>query len=114
MRIIFSVLLLSFVVLLTVAITSGAPPLLVSNQTSLKIESLRVQVGGARQTLPGLSPGEHRSLPLRLKQDGLLAVEVVFEDGSRRAVQGGYFTPAMAQSKVLTIVSADSLCIQTR
>ncbi len=114
MRIIFSVLLLSFVVLLGVVLTSSAPPLLVSNQTPLEVKALRVEVGGDRQTLPGLSPGEHRRIPLRLKEDGILAVEVVFQDGSRRQVDGGYFTPAMDQSKVLTIVSADSLTLLTR
>lgn len=114
MRIIFSVLLLSFVVLLGVVVTSSSPPLLVRNETGMEIASLQVKVGGAHQTLLGLSPGERRSLPLHLREDGILAVEVIFRDGRRCSAEGGYFTPAMVQSKILTVVSPDSLQIQTR
>ena len=114
MRIIFSVLLISFVVLLGVVVTNGSPPLLVHNETGMEIASLQVRVGDAYQTLSGISPGEQRCLPLRLREDGILAVEVTFRDGSRCEAEGGYFTPAMAQSKILTVVSPDSLQIQTR
>jgi len=114
MRIISSSLFLSFVILVMVAVSSTSPPLVARNLSSASIRSLEVEVAGDRQTLPGLEPGEDLRLPLILHEDGPLHVEVLFEDGHRARIQGGYYTPAMIEANVLTIVSADSLVLETR
>lgn len=114
MRIISSSLFLSFVILAIVAISSTSPPLEAHNETGAPIRALEVEVGGVRQTLPGLGPGEDLRLPLSLREDGPLSVEVVFEDGRRARVNGGYYTPAMVEANVLTIVTPDSLRLETR
>ena len=114
MRIISSALFLSFVILVMVAVSSTSSPLVALNLTGDSIRALEVEVAGARQTLPGLDPGEGLRLPLNLGEDGPLNVEVVFEDGHRTRISGGYYTPAMIEANVLTIVSADSLVLETR
>jgi hypothetical protein len=73
-----------------------------------------VEVAGVRQVLPGLAPGEELRLPLSLREDGPLSVEVIFADGRRTRVNGGYYTPAMLEANILTIVSADSVSLETR
>jgi hypothetical protein len=113
MRIISSTLFLSFLILVVVAASSTSPPLVAHNHSGSTVRSLEVEVSGARQTLPGLRPGEELRLPLSLGQEGPLSIEVVFEDGRRTLVRGGYYTPAMVEANVLTIVTLDSLCLET-
>ena len=114
MRIISSTLFLSFLILVVVAASSTSPPLEARNDSASVIRALEVEVGGARQTLPGLGPGEELRLPLSLGEDGPLNIEVVFEDGRRSHVHGGYYTPAMVEANVLTIVTVDSLRLETK
>lgn len=114
MRIISSTLFLSFVVLVIVAVSTSSPPLVAHNQSPDAIRALEVRVAGACQTLPGLQPGEDLRLPLQLREDGPLTVDVIFEDGRRARVDGGYYTPAMVEANVLTIVTTDSLHLETR
>ena len=114
MRVVIAILLLSFVALLLVATTSSPPSLEVHNRSGIAVKGLQAEVMGSRQELPGLGSGEDLKIPLKLRQDGPLNLAVTFKDGRRSRAEAGYFTPAMAAVKVLTIVSADSLAVETR
>ncbi|HKI85095.1 MAG TPA: hypothetical protein VKA63_12255 [Candidatus Krumholzibacteria bacterium] len=114
MRIIISILLLSFLALLMVAVTSPPPSLEIHNRSGVAIRGLKAEVMGSSQEFPGLKAGEDLRVPLKLKQDGQLELAVTFGDGRRSRAEAGYFTPAMAAVKVLTIVSTDSLAVETR
>lgn len=114
MRIVIAILLLSFLALLLVATTSSPPSLEVHNRSGVAVRGLQAEVMGSRQELPGLKAGENLKFPLKIRQDGQLNLAVTFGDGRRSSAEAGYFTPAMAAVKVLTIISADSLAVETR
>lgn len=114
MRIIIGILLLSFAALLMVAVTSPPPSLEIHNRSGVAVKGLQAEVMGSYQDFPGMRAGEDLRVPLKLKQDGQLMLAVTFGNGRLSRAEAGYFTPAMAAVKVLTIVSTDSLAVETR
>ena len=112
MRVLSTVALFAFVLLLRSIVSPRQPPVEVRNETNSPVEAVRIEVAGHGVELPGLLPGESFSLPMELRQDGPLRVSVRFADGKEIHTEGGYFTPGLVGGNALTIVGPDSLRLE--